>query len=93
MKKNQYFFTISISGLQKGLYDLHWPFLIFMCSLIHFKAIGTNKSENFAKSTSLGVCEQILPKTTIVPFLEKIKCAIHDTHSEPKWLTRLENAK
>ena len=39
-----------------------------MYSLIHFKAIGTNKCDIFAKLISLGVFEPILPKTTIVHY-------------------------
>ena len=41
-----------------------------MYSLIHFKAIGTNKCDIFAKLISLEVFEQILPKTTIVKYVE-----------------------
>ena len=66
VKKIISFFIIWLSGLWKGLCDLHWPFSIFMCYLMYFNAIGTKKSEILAKITFLGIFGQILPKTPIV---------------------------
>ena len=66
VKKNHWFLIIWVYGLWKCLCDLHRPFPIFMCSLMHVKAIGTQKSEILAKITFLGIFGQILPKAPIV---------------------------
>ena len=69
----------SLSGLQISLYDLYWPFSIFMVFLMSFKAIDIKNCQIKAKSTFLEFLDKFCQKlpfsdTTVLNYQEvKIK--------------------
>ena len=62
MRKIKQFLYLLFSGLQINLYDLYWPFSIFMVFLMSLKAIDIKNCQIKAKSTFLEFLDKFCQK-------------------------------
>ena len=62
MRKNDKIFTFLTFLPSNNLYDLYWPFSIFMVFLMSFKAIDIKNCQIKAKSTFLEFLDKFCQK-------------------------------
>ena len=65
-KEKSLFLVLRLSSLQNDLYDLRWPFSIFLVFLMSYKATRIKNCQIPEKIHSLRVFGKILPKLAIV---------------------------
>ena len=68
IRKNPQFFVLRLSGLQNDLWELRWPFSIFLVFLKSLKGIRIKNYQIPEKLHSLRIFGKILPKLAIVEY-------------------------